>query len=141
MLSKGDASTMASDRLFAFFCDLARAALLDATALFYELRVDGHCAGSVFSFQVGAWAGYYNGSIDARYEALSPGTLLFERMFQDAAARGARTFDLMAGSDGYKRHWSRENARPLRYAVVPGRSLRNLPFSLWERIKMRRGPR
>jgi CelD/BcsL family acetyltransferase involved in cellulose biosynthesis len=135
---QGERSAFADPGLFAFVGDLVGRLLPTNRAVVFELRVAGRTAGASIAFHAGKWMGYYSAAFDPVHEKLSPGALLIDAMMREAVARGCTCVDLLAGSDGYKRQWAPEGAVALRYAALPIRTLRSLPFTLRERFKVGR---
>ncbi|MCE5230922.1 GNAT family N-acetyltransferase [bacterium] len=138
---KGIDSTLNDRRMADFFGNLARASFERDRAICFGAWLGDKCIGTIFGLSMGAYLCYYNGSFDPEHSNLSPGTLLIDTLCKEAIAKGHRKLDMLAGFGEYKHRWAGENCAKLQHATVPLGSIKNLPFTIWERMKAKKSGR
>lgn len=91
----------------------------------HRLRVDGKTRAAFYCFGDGARVYYYLSGFDLALGRYSPGAVLMARAVEEAAADGARVFDLLRGDENYKRQWGAREAHTVRVVVRKRGSLRS----------------
>jgi CelD/BcsL family acetyltransferase involved in cellulose biosynthesis len=91
-----------------------------------------HCSslvleGEAISWHIGLWLNgtlfWYIPSFDAKWQALSPGTVHVARAIEWAFAERGRTFDFLLGAESYKSVWTDGAEFEMRSASVRSRAL------------------
>jgi CelD/BcsL family acetyltransferase involved in cellulose biosynthesis len=88
-----------------FHREAARGLLAAGALRLYGLRLNDQWAASFYGFQQAGRAYYYLGGFDPALGPLSLGTLMVSHAIESAIREGAREFDFLRGSEGYKYRW------------------------------------
>jgi CelD/BcsL family acetyltransferase involved in cellulose biosynthesis len=94
--SSADPATREHQRRF------AAAALERGWLRLWTAEADGEPAASWYGWRIGERYCYALAGLDAAYERLALGTVLLGHTIEQAAAEGARVYDMMWGEEGYK---------------------------------------
>lgn len=117
------AGMLAEKEVQEFHREAARGLLAAGALRLYGLRLNDQWAASFYGFQQAGRAYYYLGGFDPALGPLSLGTLMVSHAIEAAIREGAREFDFLRGSEGYKYRWgARDRAtyrRTLRVRPAP----------------------
>jgi CelD/BcsL family acetyltransferase involved in cellulose biosynthesis len=106
-----------TDRAAAFFRDVARASLPDGRLRLHLLEVRGEAVAATFGFQGDGTFYLYNAAHLPEARRLSPGIVLVARLVREAIERGDACFDLLRGTEPYKRDLGARGERLPRFVV------------------------
>ncbi|MFN8163982.1 MAG: GNAT family N-acetyltransferase [Solirubrobacterales bacterium] len=97
--SSGDPQTREHLRLF------AQAALERGWLRLWTAEADGVAAASWYGWRIGHRYCYALAGLDGEFERLNLGSVLLAHTIEQAAAEGARVYDMMWGEEAYKRRF------------------------------------
>src|SRR5215211_1242547 len=100
------ASTLAGSGARDFVRTLARAALAEGWLRLWFLELDGRPAAAWLGWLVADRYAYYQFGRDPSFARHSLGLLLLARTVRDACEEGAAVYDLLAGTESYKRRFA-----------------------------------
>jgi CelD/BcsL family acetyltransferase involved in cellulose biosynthesis len=103
--------------LVAFHDEVTRIALERGWLRLYLLRLDGVAAAGLYGFRHRQSFYFYQSGFDPAYAKQSVGLVTMGLVMRAAIEEGIAEFDLLHGTEDYKRHWTREN-RALRRADI-----------------------
>ena len=98
-------SSSGSERVQQFHREFAAAALRHGWLRLWTAEADGVPAAAWYGWRIGGRYCYSLSGLSGRYESLSLGTVLLAHTIEQAAAEGARVYDLMWGGEAYKRRF------------------------------------
>jgi CelD/BcsL family acetyltransferase involved in cellulose biosynthesis len=105
-------TAFASPALCAFHDDATRRARGQGWLRLFVLRLDGAAAAVMYGFSYNRRFSFYQHGFDSQYDSLSVGTVLMGLTIKAALEEGALEFDMLYGTEAYKRLWARDQ-RPL----------------------------
>jgi len=85
----------------------------------YLLWLDGKPAACLYGFLYGRKFYFYQSGFDSGFENHSPGMLTMGLAIQQAIEEGAEEYDLLHGTESYKKHWSRDTRGLTRLQLFP----------------------
>lgn len=91
-----------------FHQDLASRALAQGHLRLYILRQGAAAVSATYGFAYRNKYYFYQSGLDPAAGALSPGIVVLTCAVRDALAEGLAEFDLLKGTEGYKRFWATE---------------------------------
>jgi CelD/BcsL family acetyltransferase involved in cellulose biosynthesis len=106
-----------SPALVAFHEDISKVALERGALRLYLLRLDGKPVAGLYGFRHGGAFYFYQSGFDPAYAKQSVGLVTMGLVMRSAIEEGVAEFDLLHGTEDYKRHWARET-RALRRAQL-----------------------
>ena len=105
-------STFSSPALAAFHEDATRRMADQGSLRLFVLRLNGEIAGVMYGFFYNNRFFFYQHGFDSQYEPFSIGLVLMGLTIQAALEEGSLEFDMLYGTESYKRLWARDE-RPL----------------------------
>lgn len=119
---RGEAGAFAHTRKRDFYRKAAGRLLAAGSLGLYVFWQEGLARAVIFGASAGERYFYLQSGFDEAMAKFSPGALILSRTIADVEARGARTFDLMKGSEPYKYQWAHGESR-LMHRRGPGRTI------------------
>jgi len=103
-LNRPDKAAFMSDRMGAFFRDLAMQLAAHGFLKLYFLELDEKPIAAVMCFDYLSTRYLYNNGYDSHYSALSAGLLSKVLSIKESFKTGIKTYDFLKGPEAYKRH-------------------------------------
>ncbi len=117
--ARGEGGALASTTRRAFLADAVDHVAARDALVVAGVRFGGALAAIAIGFLDRDTVRYYLGGFDPRYELRSPGNLAIAALIDEAARRGATTFDFLRGDEAYKyRFGARDHAQLHRLIVA-----------------------
>jgi CelD/BcsL family acetyltransferase involved in cellulose biosynthesis len=114
---RGGSSSGAAD-VKDFHRRFAAAALERGWLRLWIAEADGAPAASWYGWQIGGRCCYALSGLDSRFERLSLGTVLLAHTIEQAAAEGAKVYDMMWGDEAYKERFETGRRETASWALV-----------------------
>jgi CelD/BcsL family acetyltransferase involved in cellulose biosynthesis len=111
--AEGGSTAFLNTAVRAFQEDATRLTLERGWLRMYVLRLDGAIGAVMYGFNYAGTFYFYQHGFDPRHQRHSIGLVLMAMTIRAAIDEGARTFDLLWGTEGYKSLWTRD-AKALR---------------------------
>ena len=117
----GGSTAFLSTALKAFHHDATRHALERGWLRMHVLRLNGAIAAAMYGFMYNGRFYFYQHGFDSQYQPLSVGLVLMGLTIQAALEDGALEFDMLYGTESYKRLWARDERPLLNLQLFPRR--------------------
>ena len=85
----------------------------------FALRLDGAIAAVMYGFSYNHRFYFYQHGFDSKYESHSVGVVLMGLTIQTAIDEGAIEFDMLYGTEGYKKLWARDERSLAQIRLYP----------------------
>jgi CelD/BcsL family acetyltransferase involved in cellulose biosynthesis len=108
----GGSTAFVTPALRAFHDDVTKRATGQGWLRLFVLRLNGIAAAVMYGFSYNHRFYFYQHGFDSQHESLSVGVVLMGLTIQAALEEGALEFDMLYGTEAYKRLWARDE-RPL----------------------------
>lgn len=106
--ARGGSSAFATPALRAFHHDVTRRAMASGWLRMFALRLNGTLVASMYGFLYDHRFYFYQHGFDDQWRPFSVGLVQMGLTIQAAIDEGAREFDMLWGTEGYKSLWARE---------------------------------
>lgn len=118
--ARGGSTAFHAPELRAFHDEATRLALERGWLRMYTLVLDRTVAAVMYGFAYSRQFYFYQHGFDDRYERHSLGLVLMALTIRAAIDERMQAFDLLWGTEGYKRLWTSEDRRLQRIHLFPG---------------------